>query len=136
LSLAFQLRVAGAGLMLLALLHFAFPKRFHWDEELSRLSLLNRQIFRVHVLFICVVLVFFGALSLFLADALLERGPLARGVLLGFTAFWALRLYVQLFVYERALWRDSRLNTAIHVLFITLWAYLVTVYGLALRRVW
>lgn len=122
--------------MLLALLHFAFPKRFRWDEELSRLSLLNRQMFRVHVLFICVVLVFFGALSLFLADALLEPGPLARGVLMGFTALWALRLYIQLFVYERALWRESRFNTAVHVLFTAFWAYLVTVYAMALRHVW
>lgn len=122
--------------MLVAVLHLAFPKRFHWDEELARLSLLNRQIFRVHVLFICVVLVFFGALSLFLTEALLAPSPLARAVLMGFTAFWSLRLYVQLFVYERALWRDSRFNTGMHLLFTVLWVYLVTVYGVALRRVW
>jgi FtsH-binding integral membrane protein len=135
-SLTLLLRVAGAGLLLLALLHLAFPRRFHWDEELQRLSLLNRQMFRVHVLFICVVLVFFGCLSLFLAEALQQPGPLARGVLLGFTGFWGLRLFVQLFVYDSSLWRADRFNTAVHVLFTAWWAYLTAVYAAALLRAW
>lgn len=134
MSLALHLKVAGLGLIVLAAAHFAFPRRFHWREELARLSPLNRQIFRVHVFFIVVVLVLFGTLSLLLADALLAPGPLAEAVLAGFTLFWALRLYVQLFVYDRALWRGNRLNTMVHVLFTAFWAYLVAVYGAALAR--
>jgi hypothetical protein len=118
----------------LALAHFAFPRRFQWKEELARLSPLNRQMFQVHVLFIAVVLVLFGALSLFLADELLVPSPLSRALLGGFLLFWALRLYVQLFVYERALWRGHRLHTAVHVVFTAFWTYLVAVYGTALAR--
>ena len=119
---------------MLALAHVTFPKRFQWKEELARLSPLNRQMFKVHVFFIVLVLVLFGALSLLLADELLSPSPLARALLGGFTLFWALRLYVQLFVYERALWRGNRLNTAVHVVFTAFWTYLVAVYGTALSR--
>ena len=47
-----------AGLIFLGFgaLHFFFPKRFLWREELSRLSLLNRQIFWVHCGFIVLTL--------------------------------------------------------------------------------
>jgi hypothetical protein len=133
-KLAFHLQLAGLLLIVLAAAHLAFPKRFHWREELSRLSPLNRQIFQVHVFFIAVVLVLFGALSWLLADELLAPGPLPKAVLAGFTLFWALRLFVQLFVYEGALWRGNRFNTAVHVAFTAFWVYLVTVYGWALLR--
>jgi hypothetical protein len=118
----------------LALAHFAFPRRFQWKEELTRLGPLNRQMFKVHAFFIALVLVLFGALSLLLADELLSPSRLSRALLGGFTLFWALRLYVQLFVYERALWRGDRFNTAVHVVFTAFWTYLVAVYGTALVR--
>jgi len=133
-SLELHLRFAGGLLIALAVLHAAFPKRFAWREELQRLSLLNRQIFLVHTFFIAAVLVFFGSLSLFLADELLAGGRLARGVLMGFVVFWSLRLVIQLFVYDPALWRGQRFNTLIHVAFTVLWTYLVGIYILALRR--
>ena len=134
MSLALHLRIAGAALVLLALAHVFFPKRFRWKEELERLSLLNRQIFLVHTFFIAAVLVFFGGVSFFLAEELLRPGPLPRGVLLGFTVFWGLRLLVQLFVYDPSLWRGDRFNSAVHVVFTGFWSYLVAVYGCALWR--
>ena len=133
MSLALHLRIAGLGLIVLAFAHLAFPRHFRWKEELARLSLLNRQIFQVHVFFIGLVLVLFGAVSLLLPEALLTPGPLSRAVLGGFTLFWSLRLIVQLFVYDSALWRGNRLYTAFHFLFTAYWTYLVAVYASALR---
>jgi hypothetical protein len=130
-SLALHLKLAGLGLILLAFAHLAFPRRFQWREELARLSPLNRQMFQVHVFFIALVLVLFGGLSLFLTEALLLPGPLSRAVVGSFVLFWALRLYVQLFVYDRALWRGHRFNTVVHVCFTAFWAYLVGVYATA-----
>ena len=133
MSLVLHLRLAGAGLIALALVHVLFPRRFAWREELPRLSLLNRQMFLVHVFFIALVLLLFGSLSLFLADELAGGGVLARGVLIGFVVFWSLRLLTQLFVYDRSLWRGQRVQTLVHVAFTGFWAYLVLVYGMALR---
>jgi hypothetical protein len=123
-----HLRIAGALQIALALLHLAFPRRFRWHEELARLSPLNRQIFHVHTIFICVVLVMIGALSLLAPEALLERSRLSRLVLGGFAGFWGLRLLCQWFVYDAGLWRGHAFNTAVHGLFSLLWLYLTAVY--------
>src|SRR5687767_6423003 len=64
MSFEFHLRVAGALQIGLAMLHLFFPTGFRWKEELSRLSLLNRQMFLVHTFFVCVILVMMGTLSL------------------------------------------------------------------------
>ncbi len=72
-----HLRIAGTLLILLALAHVFFPKRFNWREELARLSLLNRQIFYVHSVFIGVVLLMMGGVSVF-ASARSTRSPSSR----------------------------------------------------------
>ena len=129
MSFALHLRVAGTGLVVLALLHAAFPRRFNWKEELPRLSLLNRQMFLVHCFFIAAMLTFFGVLSFVLARDLATPSPLSKAVLLGFAVFWLLRLFVQLFVYDPRLWRGHALHTTLHVAFTVFWVYLVAVYG-------
>jgi hypothetical protein len=132
LSLEFHLKFAGVGLIALALVHLAFVKPLRWREELVRLSLLNRQIFHVHTLFICFVLVAMGALSLFGTGLLVERTPLARTILGGFSAFWALRLGCQWFVYDSSLWRGNRTNTFVHWVFTLVFSYLTLLYGWAM----
>ena len=123
-----HLRIAGALQIALALLHVTFPRRFRWAEELARLSPLNRQIFVVHTLFICLVLVMMGALSLLAPGTLLEPTRLSRLVLGGFASFWGLRLLCQWFVYDSSLWRGQTFNSVVHVLFTLLWLYLTVVY--------
>ena len=131
MMLELQLRLAGAGLLLLALLHALFPRRFNWREGLAGLSLFDRQIFHVHTLFVAVTIGFFGVLSIVAAGELGAGGPLLRTLLGGFAAFWLLRLAVQLFVFDRSLWRGHRFNTAMHLLFTALWTYLAVLYGYA-----
>lgn len=125
------LRIAGLLLLALAAAHVVFPKRFHWSEELSRLSLLNRQIFLVHVFYIVVLVGSMGLLSLVFTPALLEHTLLARIVLAWLCAFWLSRLAVQWLVYDASLWQDDPLNTGVHFAFTGLWAYLALVYGWA-----
>ena len=134
MSLELALRLAGVLQLALAALHLGFPRRFRWKEELARLSLLNRQIFVVHTVFICLVLSMFGALSLFATETLLARSRLALLVLAGIEAFWALRLVFQWFVYDARLWRGQRANTLLHFGFTGLWIYFCAVYGVALAR--
>ena len=128
------LRIAGALLLLLACSHVVFPKRFHWAEELPRLSLLNRQMFLVHTFFIALLVAFMGILSLVFPEALLERSQLGRVVLAGLTIFWATRLLFQWFVYDRRLWRGQPFNTFVHYTFTAFWIYLTAVFGWALWR--
>jgi len=129
---ALHLKIAGVLLLVLAAAHGAFGKRFNWEQDLAKLSLLNRQIFYVHCVFIVLVLAMFGALSLFGTGALLTPSPLARAVLAGLVIFWTARLYVQFFVYDRRLWKGNVFNTRMHLLFSLLWTYYVAVYANAL----
>jgi hypothetical protein len=133
-ALVVCLRIAGAILLLLALSHVGFSKRFHWDQELPRLSLLNRQVFVVHTFFIALVVTFMGILSLVFPETLVERSQLARIVLAGLALFWATRLVFQWFVYDRALWRGRRFETLVHFTFTVIWMYLTSVYAWALWK--
>ncbi len=131
MTLVSHLRFAGALLLALAAMHVFLPKRLKWNEELARLSLLNRQIFHVHTFFVVLVVALMGVLSLLFAAVLVEPSPLARLVLAGLTLFWVLRLGIQWLVYDASLWRGNRFNTVAHVAFTALWAYLSVVYGMA-----
>jgi hypothetical protein len=128
-SLEVHLRIAGALLLLLAAVHPLLPKQLGWRDDLAKLTLLNRQIFLVHVGFIVLILVLFGALALFFASDLVAPSRLATAVLAGLTLFWGLRLLAQQFIYDRSLWRGNRRNTVLHILASLLWTYLTVVFG-------
>jgi hypothetical protein len=129
MSLELHLRIAGTLLILLAAAHLFFPKELGWKEDLAKLTLLNRQIFLVHVSFIVLILLLFGTLALVFAADLVAPSRLAKAVLGGLTLFWGLRLVTQQFVYDRSLWIGNRRNTVLHILASLLWCYLTVVFG-------
>jgi len=132
MTLHFHIQFVGALQILLAFAHITFKDRFNWKEETARLSLLNRQIFYVHAVFICVVLALFGLLSLLCANELLAHNRLAAFVLAGITFFWMLRWLFQFFVYDSRLWKGNRFNTNVHLFFSAVWTYFACVYATAL----
>jgi hypothetical protein len=123
-----HLRIIGVLLMLLALLHVGFPRYFRWKEQLSTLSLINRQMMQVHTFFIALVVFMIGVLSYWQAEAL-QTTDLGRLICGGLAFFWGLRLFFQLFVYAPALWRGKLFETTVHIAFTMLWLYLLWVYG-------
>jgi hypothetical protein len=76
------------------------PKVLDWKKTLNQLDGLFRQLVWVHGVFIVLVIVGFGALSVLFADELAGGTPLARGVCLFIALFWAARLVVQFFVFD------------------------------------
>ena len=63
-TLLLHLRIVGVLMASLVGVNLFVPKIFRWREELERLSLLNRQIFQVHGLFMVFTLALFSALLL------------------------------------------------------------------------
>ena len=122
-----QIRIIGALLIALSLVHVGFPKRFNWDSELASLSLLNRQMMKVHTLFIAITVLLMGLLCLLQSEQLVET-ELGKTISLGFGVFWAIRLYIQLFVYSTELWKGKTFETSVHVLFTLVWIYMSTVF--------
>ena len=102
---------------LLVVINLFVPSRFHWREEMARLSLLNRQIFQAHSVFLVLMLALFSALLLTSADALVEPTRLSRAVLGGLTMFWALRMVMQWWFYSPEIWRGQRFFTIMHAVF-------------------
>jgi len=120
-----NLRAAGVLLAILVVVNLVVPSRFGWRADLAKLSLLNRQIFQAHTVFLVLVLALSAALLLTSADALLEPSRLSRAILLGLTIFWGLRMGMQWFFY----------SPVMHIVFSITWIYMTAVFGAAFWRV-
>src|SRR6185436_6319305 len=128
------MRICGVALLGLFVLNFFVPKRFKWREELPRLSLINRRIFQVHAIFIALILLLMGLLLVALPRELIAPQPLARAVCGGLALFWAVRLWMQLFLYDAELWRGKPFETLMHFAFSGLWILLTATMSAALWR--
>lgn len=128
-ALPLLLRIAGAGLILLSALHVPIGRHLRWRDDSARLSPVNAAIFRVHALFICVVLIIMGLPCLFDPGVFLERTRAGAWLSWSFAGFWAIRLYCQWFVYGRELWRNKRFETAMHFCFTGIWLGLTALFA-------
>lgn len=128
-TLTVLLRIAGAGLLVLAGVHVPIGRHLKWREDAARLTPVNASIFRVHAIFICVVLVMMGLPCLFEPSVFLERSRAGTWLAWSFAAFWAIRLYFQWFVYPWDLWRGKRMETFVHVWFTLVWSALASVFA-------
>ncbi len=133
-ALLWSLRLGGALLIALAFAHLPISRRFLWREESLRLSPFNRQVLLVHAFFIALAVGMMGVWMLFWPSALATPNPLGVPVTAGLAIFWTIRLYVQWFVYDHALWRGKRFETAVHIGFTAFWTYLAVVFTLCLAR--
>ena len=131
-TLLLHLRIVGVVMAWLVVVNLYVPWRFRWREEMARLSLLNRQVFQAHAVFLVLTLALFSALLLTSSDALLEPTPLSRAILIGLTIFWTVRMVMQWGFYSPEIWRGHRFNTAMHYLFSAIWIYVSTVFAAAL----
>ena len=132
MTLVTHLRFIGVLMAALAVVNFFVPGRLHWREEMARLSLVNRQIFEAHTVFIILTVAMFSVLLLTAAETLLEPTRLSRLVLGGLTLFWGVRMLMQWFFYSPAIWRGHRFNTVMHGVFSVAWVYVTAVFAAAL----
>ena len=123
------LRIAGAGLILLAAAHVPIGRKLKWREHAARMSDENAAVFHVHTFFICVTLVMMGLPCLIEPAVFIGKSRLGAWVSCSICGFWLLRLYCQWFVYRSHLWRGKPLETSMHIWFTMVWIYLVAVFG-------
>lgn len=125
-NLVVNLRIVGAILMALGVFHLALPWVLAWPHESSEASRLNREVNYVHCYFIGLACLLWGLLPLAAGQSLLDRNPVTRLVLVGAVVFWASRLVIQVFVFNRHA-RESRDWRALSCLGTGLWIYLTVV---------
>lgn len=120
-------KIAGVLLMILALLHFYFPKYFSWKQELGKISLINRQIMYVHSFFIAFAVFLIGLLAFTSAGELMQTA-LGRRISLGIGIFWGARFIIQFFGYSSKLWKGKAFETTVHIVMAVFWAYLTALF--------
>ena len=122
-----HLKITGILLILLALIHFFFPRYFKWKQEFGSLSTFNRQMMYVHTFFITLMIFLMGLLCLTSPIDLLTTS-LGKQICLGLGIFWLARLIIQFFGYSSTLWKRKRFETSVHILFSILWTYFTAVF--------
>ncbi len=123
------LRLAGAGMLLLAVLHIPIGRALRWNEDCRQLTPVNRAVFHVHTLFICVMLVMMALPCLLQPSVFLTLSPAGAWLAWSFAGFWAVRLYCQWFVYSADLRRGKRRETIVHWCFTGIWTFLTFVFA-------
>ena len=94
------LKIAGLGHFGILLASIQVPAVLDWKAELSRVSPFLKRLFWVYGIFIVLIIISFGWITLAHADELLGGGNLARALAALICVFWALRLLVQCFVFD------------------------------------
>jgi hypothetical protein len=125
-----HIKIVGSLLIALSLMHIIIPKYFKWEQELTSLSLITKQILYVHTFFIAFIVLLMGLLCLSYTPELLHD-PFGRIISLGLFGFWLTRLIFQFFVYSPKVWRGKRLETVMHVVFSVMWLYFAGVFLLS-----
>ena len=130
-TLETTLRICGVLHLGILIASALVPNTLDWRNELAKLRPLSRQLVWVHGVFIVLVIVAFGVISLLLPRDLADGTPLARAVC-GFVAiFWLARLGVQFFVFDaKPMLTRPLLKLGYHGLTVV-FAVLVVAYGWA-----
>jgi hypothetical protein len=115
-----QIAIASANLFI--------PKKLHYQENLSRVAPIIRQIFVVHSVYIVGVVLLFAFMTFGFAAELASGHGLGRFLAASMALFWLFRAPVQLLYYDESLRRSNRLGD---VAFILAALFLTTTYGAA-----
>jgi len=126
------LRLAALAQLSVALLNLSLVRLMKWQPDLSRMSLLVREVFQIHLVFISITLAIFGALTWrFASELAAAANPIAIWIALAIAAFWAVRSVMQCAHYSTTHWRGDPLRTAIHWLLFVGYGALASVYVIA-----
>jgi len=109
-AISLALWAAGVLEIAVAFSNFALPRRLKYQQNLSQVTPIVRQIFFVHSGYIVGVVLLFAAITFgFTAELAGGRG-LGRFLAIAMAVFWFCRVPVQLFYYDPVLRRDNRIG--------------------------
>jgi hypothetical protein len=105
------IQLAGALQLVIAVANFFAPAKLHYRENLVKVSPIIRQIFTVHSVYIVLVLVGFGLISLLFPQDLYGRSALGKFLCAFLAVFWDLRVVLQFFYYDLAVKKENPWGT-------------------------
>jgi len=98
------LRVAGAGQIALAILHWVGKRELRWREDFARIRPLNARLFNGLFGYVTGLNLAFGLLALLGPGLLMDGSRLALIVATFIAIYWSARVALQLFYYQ---WREA-----------------------------
>ena len=119
---------AATGQAAVALLNLNLTRILGWKTEVSRMSLLVREVFQIHTWFISLTLMIFAILTWRFGPLMISGEELtARWLAVSIGIFWGLRAILQITHYSGSHWRGDGTRTIVHftLLFVySAWAFL------------
>ncbi len=132
LSIETGVVLAGVGQLILVAASAVIPRCLDWKGPLAVLPLLMRQLFWTYAGYILGMHLFFGLISVFGTQLLLDDSPQAA-ILCGLMmTWWLVRIGLQFCCFDRKGIPQTRFNILAEVLLVLLFLFLTIVYGLAL----
>jgi hypothetical protein len=109
------LRFVAAGQLALVPLNLLLPRLVNWKPDVDRMSLLVREIFQIHAVFITLTVAIWGVLTWRFAERWVTApDELSSWLCVALAMFWGLRCVMQWTHYSAAHWRGQRGRTVIH----------------------
>lgn len=109
-AITLALWVAGVLELAIAFANFILPRKLKYQDNLSLVTPLVRQIFVVHSAYIVGVVLLFAGITFGFTAELASGQGLGRFLAASMALFWFCRVPVQLFYYDSALRRENRLG--------------------------
>lgn len=117
------LQLAAMAQLAIAILNLFLVRLLNWRGEVAKMPVLLREVFHVHMWFISITLLIFGAITFRFAPQLATGGgEIGRWLAGGIGLFWAIRAVLQTTYYSSSHWRGNPGRTVAH-------ATLLAVYG-------
>lgn len=133
-TLHHALLLAGTIHFLILIASALVPKVLDWKTALQSLTPFLRSLFWVYGVFIVLMIISLGTLTLLHADAMARGEPVARSVAGVIAVFWGARLGVQLFVFDaKPVLSGAWMKLGYHTLTVA-FVFLVSVYAWAALR--
>ncbi|CAN5726898.1 hypothetical protein BH11VER1_BH11VER1_21660 [soil metagenome] len=126
------LRIVAVAQIALAALSLCLPRILDWKADLGRMSLLVRDVFKIHSWFIALTLVIWGVLTWRFAPEMAHAPTdLSRWLCAAIGIFWGIRCILQWAHYDSSHWRGIPSRTLIHWTLFFGYAAWTTVYFMA-----
>lgn len=134
--LIWALKLAGLAQLVLVAGSVAIPKCLDWKGGLAGLKTLLRQMFWTYAVYISVMHLFFGIVSLFAAEELLSGGMVTTSLCVLMFVWWFARIMIQFFYFDKSEVPETTFNKLAEVALVLLFIYLSGVYGWAVIENW
>jgi len=123
------LQIVAFAQLAIAILNLFLVRLLDWRTEVAKMPLLLREVFHVHMWFISVTLLIFGAVTLrFAPDMASGAIEICRWLAAGIGLFWGLRAILQITYYSTSHWRGNYGRTIAHVVLLFVYGTFAAAY--------